>query len=622
MKKFTPEFIERVRTACDMVDIIGEDTVLKRTGKHYMGLCPFPAHREKTASFCVTPDTGLYHCFGCNESGNIYNYLQGLHGFHFVYAIRYLAKRSGVALPKDTFSKSEEQQYFNRKKLLEVNALATDFFENNLKQLPPSHLVKKYLLKRGLLSETLEKFHIGYAPDKWDGLHTYLKKKQVPLSLALQLGLLAEKSGRVYDRFRNRLIFPIFSPFGKDVLGFGARTLGDDPAKYINSSESELFHKGKVLYGWHQAKNSIRDKDCVILVEGYTDVLSFYQKGVCNVVATMGTALTLDQARTISSTGASVLLCFDSDSAGQCAIDKSLPLLLNYCGTAPKIITLDKGTDPDSFIRKRGRLVLERRIKDAKDTILDKLLFYLDQVGTNEILLQKMVPLLVVMKNTSSRDYYVNRVIEVFGSDEKWAKKELNSMIKKALLESRKKQHLRPQTYDLHSKNIDIIDSHSQKMLSNPQSNAVISLAGASSLELSLLTLSLYSKENYLLIRRSKIMEKILHKGIRVLFAQLTTYKPEKQEHFSSLADIISAQVDHPQWIRIQHHPFLKYFTLDKLKIYLQDAVEYLEKKQQLLELKQLIIRMRVDKANSDKYLKKIMEIKRKNSIQTHSSRK
>ena len=367
MRRISPEFIEQVRLANDIVDIIGEDTFLKHVGNRYMGLCPFPAHNEKTPSFSVSPDRQLYHCFGCGQSGNIFTYLQVRRGMHFMEAVKTLAQRAGLSLPD--WQGENDKQYRERKKLLEINLLACDFYINNLRSLPTSHPVKQYLKERDLSDETAKQFRLGYAGKGWEELCSHLKKISGDLVLAEKLGLIRKKKDHHYDFFRDRLMFPVFAKNGRDVLGFGGRAFDKNQAKYINSMDSVVFHKGRTFYGWQHTASAIRTSGKALVVEGYTDYLSLYQRGVQNVVATLGTALTEDHTRWLSQYAEQVILSFDGDKAGEKAAERSLNVLLSF-GLVPKVLKLEEGMDPDSFIRSYGEKSLREKAHSAQDLFL------------------------------------------------------------------------------------------------------------------------------------------------------------------------------------------------------------------------------------------------------------
>ena len=347
---------EKVREANNLVSLASEFTTLKRSGSRLKGLCPLPGHTEKTPSFTVSEELGLYYCYGCRRGGDIFTFVSEMKSLTFKEALEFLADRAGIEIKKQSYS---DKTYSN---LLEINSLANEYFRKNLSKLPLDHPVKVYLKKRGILEMTKE-FEIGFATDSWTGLLDNLK--QHDHKLIESLGLIRKnKSDGHYDLFRNRIIFPI-KVSGK-VLGFGARTLSkDDSVKYINSPESKLFYKKKILYGISNAISFIRREDMAILVEGYMDVISMHRYGFKNTVGIMGTGLTDEQALLIKKYSKNVVLLFDSDDAGISASKRALPVLLK-AGLYPKILRLPF-KDPDETLQQKGSQWLRDNLGQSED---------------------------------------------------------------------------------------------------------------------------------------------------------------------------------------------------------------------------------------------------------------
>jgi DNA primase len=362
---FSQELIDQIRDANDIVDLISEYVPLKKRGKNYVGLCPF--HAEKTPSFTVTQDKQMFYCFGCGEGGNVISFLMKHEKLGFSDAIRHLAKRANISLPKRSFDKRKAEQL---DKLYYANQVANEYFHKNFYREAPGKKARQYLNKRGFDPETVKQFSLGYAPDDWEGLIKFAKNKDIEMEVLNQAGLVvprAESKG-YYDRFRNRIVFPIFSLSGK-VVGFGGRVLNEkDEPKYLNSPESPIYQKGKILYGLNFSKDEIRKNASAVLVEGYVDLLSLYQAGIRNVVASSGTAFTADQARLLSRYVEKVYLLFDADTAGQSATFRSVDLLFSE-GVEVFVVSLPKGEDPDSFVRKFGVEEVAKRIEQAQSFI-------------------------------------------------------------------------------------------------------------------------------------------------------------------------------------------------------------------------------------------------------------
>lgn len=372
--RFEQDFIEKVREANNIVEIIGQYTELKGSGHRFMGRCPFPDHSDKSPSFSVNEDSQLYHCFGCKKSGNVYNFLQTFTGLSFPEAVEFLARRVSIPLPepeeKGQKKSSRRPSSDQKELLLKTNKVAAVFFHQQLKSLPEDHAARKYLLKRGLSAEIVEKFRIGVALDEWQGLTRHLQSRRIPVNLGESLGLLKpKKTGRGddthFDLFRDRLMFPIFSP-SNEVLGFGGRTLGDALPKYVNSSDSPVFTKGKILYGLHETGKFIRAKDEAIVVEGYMDAISLYAAGITNVVAILGTAFTPEHAKLLKRYTVNVKVLLDGDEAGISGAERSLPILLE-AGLMPKGFVLPDKMDPDDYVRANGAEQLKSEIEKAPE---------------------------------------------------------------------------------------------------------------------------------------------------------------------------------------------------------------------------------------------------------------
>jgi DNA primase len=362
---FSPELIDQIRDANDIVDLISEYVPLKKRGKNYVGLCPF--HTEKDPSFNVIPTKQIFYCFGCQEGGNVIHFLMKHEKLGFVEAVKLLAKRANIPLPKRTVDRQKAQAL---DKLYYANEVANEYFRKSFYREEPGKKARQYLNKRGFDPEIIKQFSLGYAPDDWEGFIRFAKTKDMEMEVLNQAGLVvprSESSG-FYDRFRNRIIFPIFNLSGK-VVGFGGRVLDEkDEPKYLNSPETPIYQKGKILYGLNFSKDEIRKKERAVLVEGYVDLLSLYQAGIKNVVASSGTAFTPDQVRLLSRYAEKIYLLFDADTAGQSATFRSVDLLFSE-GVEVFVVSLPKGEDPDSFVRKFGAEEVSKRIEHAQTFI-------------------------------------------------------------------------------------------------------------------------------------------------------------------------------------------------------------------------------------------------------------
>lgn len=357
---FSDNEISTIRERSNILEIVSNYVSLKKSGKNYKGLCPF--HSEKTPSFMVNEEKQIFHCFGCGEGGNVFSFLMKIKNITFPEAVEELAKRYGIRINPKEISVREKRELEKRELLLELNQIVTEYF-HKLLQSHHGEEARRYLSQRGIEREIIEEYKLGYSLDKWDGLVKYLKERRASLDLASEAGLIIPKKIEGwYDTFRNRIIFPIFDLHNR-IIGFGGRILGDGEPKYINSPESILYHKSETLYGTQVAKRFISEKDEVILVEGYFDLLTLHQSGIKNSVASLGTALTSQHLQILKRYTKNIYMVFDADEAGFKASIRSLPLLLEEDMTG-KIITLPEGEDPDIFLRKRGKKEFERLISN------------------------------------------------------------------------------------------------------------------------------------------------------------------------------------------------------------------------------------------------------------------
>ena len=353
--------LEDILSRVDIVELISSYIPLKRAGRNFKATCPF--HHEKTPSFMVSVDRQIYHCFGCGESGNAFKFLMRYERMEFPEAVETIAKRVGVVLPST--NKEEDKNSSISSQLYKINELSHFFYENNLNSIDGQR-AKSYLIKRGITQETIKSFKLGYALDKWDALINNLRNKNFSLSFIEKAGLIvAKEDGGYYDRFRNRLIFAIFDIKDR-VLGFGARVLDNTLPKYINSPETFIYTKGKNLYGLNLSKDSIRERDYAVVVEGYLDFIIPYQAGLKNIVASLGTALTPEQARLLKRYTHNVVMVYDPDTAGELAALRSLDIFIEE-GMDVKVVTLPKTYDPDLFVREKGIESFKEKILKAQN---------------------------------------------------------------------------------------------------------------------------------------------------------------------------------------------------------------------------------------------------------------
>ncbi len=345
------ELTEKIREAASLVEIASQYTTLKKRGRKWVGLCPF--HTEKTPSFTVDEDKQLYHCFGCGAGGDIFTMVMEKENFNFPEAVKYLAERYHIPMPQKQEGSPGEIKL--EEKLFKINEMALAFFQDSLARSQEGRKALEYLKKRGITPETIKELKIGYAPNTWNSLCDFLRAKKVPYSFIEKAGLAlpGKRAGEYYDRFRGRVIFPIFSLSGKTV-GFGGRTLFNVDPKYLNSPETPIYSKGRMLYGLNLTKGAIRDRGYMIMVEGYMDFTALYQAGVKNVAASLGTSLTPYQAGLAMRFASRLVLNYDPDPAGWTAAARAVPICLEK-GLNVAVMKLPQGVDPDAYINEHGQ---------------------------------------------------------------------------------------------------------------------------------------------------------------------------------------------------------------------------------------------------------------------------
>ncbi len=409
--------VDEVRARADIVEIIGEHVALKRSGKDFKARCPF--HEERTPSFYVVPGKGFYKCFGCDESGDVFTFLMKRLGLSFVDAVKLVADRSGVEIREVNRQNVEDPN----RHLHEANAFAQDFFKKTLADEKAGSEARAYLTGRGIGADTAERFGLGFAPDDWRGLREAAAVHGIEDAVLLEVGLLIQREDgkEPYDRFRNRVVFPIESTSGK-VLAFGGRVLGQSrkgAPKYLNSPESIVYHKGEVLYGLSWAKNAIRREESALVVEGYMDAVSLAAGGIENAVAPLGTSMTERQAILLGRYCSRVHILFDSDPAGLKATFRAGDILL-AAGLHPAVVTLPPGEDPDTIVRKEGPDGVREYITQAVD-VLDRKLQILEEkdyfasIERTRGAVDRLLPTIRAAKDPALRDIYVSKVAERTG---------------------------------------------------------------------------------------------------------------------------------------------------------------------------------------------------------------
>lgn len=552
--RFSQDFIERVSESNNLVDLISQYTQLKQSGSGLMGRCPFPDHVEKTPSFSVSELKQVYHCFGCHKSGNIFSFLRDYQGMSFPEAVEYLAGRASIPMPAPEKEDEFRDQATEKKKLLlKANKLAAHYFSEQLKVAPSDHPVKKYIASRGLTPEVIETFGIGYAIAEWDGLERHLYHQQIPASLSEEARLIKARTNKsgYFDIFRDRLMFPIFSAMGEPIA-FGGRYLEkkENEPKYLNSPETPVFIKGRVLYGLSQTARYIRSEDRALIVEGYMDLVSLYQVGIRNVVATMGTALTPDHGKMLKRMTKNVVALFDGDSAGIEAAERSLPILL-AADLYPKGLTLPNSMDPDDYVKKYGPEALKIELERAPDLFVVVLSRWMEgyraEASEKVKLADKLKPLLEVIPDLRLRDLYLAEAAQKMSVTLPWLRQAIGLQSSgPAYSQSHRPSMSRtlpsptaanPQGAVDVSQEVSAVDA------------AKITLKGASKAEIMLLGLVLKSRANFDQFTNENILGSITHDGVKKILEKATLVYRQDLDKFDKLTSLLVSYVDQPEYL-------------------------------------------------------------------------
>lgn len=424
MANFIPEeTIRAIENATDIVEIVSESVVLKKAGKNYVGLCPF--HSEKTPSFTVNPGKQIFYCFGCGAGGNIFNFLMKQEGMSFPDAVRMLAGRYGIDIPAPRMAPSQKKRISEKEDLYALNHRVMEFYQHMLIKSTAGEKARQYLNRRGMTDHIVESFKLGYAPGRWDSLVGFFAKNRVPRALVQKSGLIVtkENSGRTWDRFRDRIIFPIFNT-SVQVIGFGGRVMDDSLPKYLNSPETPVYSKSRSLYGLHAARRPARIEKKVYIAEGYFDVLALHQHGITNAVATLGTSMTPEHVRILKGIigrQGQVILVYDSDAAGLKAARRSIDLFGKEYVDA-RIMVLPAGHDPDSYLLEFG----PGRFAELAGNAMGVIPFLTDSAVRKHGLsvegkiriMSDLVDTLAAIEDNVERSIYIKDLAERIGVDE------------------------------------------------------------------------------------------------------------------------------------------------------------------------------------------------------------
>ena len=425
MARYSEEILNEVRQSNDIVDVISQYVHLKRSGRNYFGLCPF--HNEKSPSFSVSPDKQIFHCFGCGVGGNVITFVSQIEGLNFVETVQMLAERANIQLPT-LQNNGDTQREILKDKVYKVNEFTAEYYHQNLYK-PQAKMAQEYVKKRQLTNETLKSFRIGFS-GKFDELYQELKKQGFQEQEILESGLVNKNErGQYIDRYRNRLMFPICDARGR-VIAFGGRVLDDSKPKYINSPENVVYSKGRHLFGLNVAKKG--DTKKILIVEGYMDVISLHQRGITNVVASLGTALTEQQGWLLRKNSEQIILSFDSDEAGIKAKLRSIEILQNM-GCDLRVLQLEGAKDPDEYILKYGNMRFQNAVDKAFSVVEFKVKILkkeLNLENTNDKIkfLNEIAKLISKIDNTMEREVYIEKIAKEYDISKEAIYAEVNKL--------------------------------------------------------------------------------------------------------------------------------------------------------------------------------------------------
>jgi len=381
-RHYFADFVDTVRNAADIVAVISEYVPLKKRGHAYWGCCPF--HNEKTPSFSVSAEKGLFFCFGCQTGGNVFNFLMKIENMSFIDAVKHLAHRYNIEVPEPALSREEFRRAEEKDKLLAVNDVAAEFFHACLTKTALAKTARDYLAQRGISGAIIEKFRLGYAPPAWDKLVQALTKRGCEVGLLLAAGLALQRSdGGIYDRFRDRIMFPIYDLRGR-TIGFGGRVIGGGEPKYLNSPETLVFRKRSILFALNLAHEAIRQSREVIVVEGYMDAITAHAAGLTNVVASLGTSFSPEQAKQLLRYEAKIYFAYDMDAAGRNATLRALEITRDL-GATVKVISMPEGKDPDEYIRRHGPEAFKGLVEQATGLLQFQLAQIFNNIDTTTL---------------------------------------------------------------------------------------------------------------------------------------------------------------------------------------------------------------------------------------------
>ncbi|MCF8008274.1 MAG: DNA primase [Halanaerobiales bacterium] len=469
MKNNDEQFSEIVKDRNDIVEVVSEYVQLKKTGKNYQGLCPF--HQENTPSFTVNPNNQFYYCFGCGKGGDIFNFIMEIENITFIESLKILARKVNMELPD---SKGYSKKYNKkREEVFKIHDLAAKYYNYLLLNKKIGNQAFKYLEKRGYNEKDIERYHLGYAPDSWHGLYNFLSNRGFKEDIMLESGLVGHKNDNYYDKFRDRIMFPIFNTQG-EVIAFGGRSMDQEsnPPKYYNSPETLIFHKSKNLYGINWAKKGFRKTNSAVIMEGYTDVITAHKYGIDNAVASLGTALTDQQAILIKRYVDNVYTAFDPDFAGEQATLKGLKIFKKE-GLNVKVVKLPEDADPDDFIKNEGINQFKKLMESSYNLIEYRIRNILKDKNTfniNERInrSKKVLKVLSQIEDPIEQDIYLNKAAEILNIDKNAMQKALISFNQKNKQEKENNNRIQDKGSKKDLKDLNHYDLLIKVLIDNP----------------------------------------------------------------------------------------------------------------------------------------------------------
>lgn len=525
MPRYLQSSIDEVLRRSDLVEIASTYVTLRRNGNDYIGLCPF--HREKTPSFRITTDKQLFYCFGCGSGGNLIDFIKKIENLDFVDSIKFLADRCGVTLEEEVYSPAVQKQHETRERILKMNKLAAKKYVANL-SLPEAKHAQDYALGRRLNRETLTKFGIGYAKDTWSDLLDHLRENGFQNDEIVAAGLaVRNEKGNVYDKFRNRLMFPIIDVRG-NVIAFSGRALDDSPAKYMNSPETPVYHKGDHLFGLNIAKQTSMN-DGLILVEGNLDAVSLHAHGFPNAVAGLGTALTENQASLIRRYASSVYVCYDSDEAGLKAADKAIELLTN-AGVKLKVISYSGAKDPDEYLKLKGVESFKELLKSALSATEYKILkvrknYNLVSSQDKVDFIEQAAQILAKNTNAVEREIFIKRIAKEtdISSDS------ILAQVNKCIYNQNRKEYKKAE------RNVQSVKTPQAQPINRSSSSQKPANTASYKTEQMLLNLMFFHNNAFRIANASITAEELTDERHKALFTAVTEFKKESESSDASL---------------------------------------------------------------------------------------